>query len=142
MTSGQARQRARTMLAAYRNGDSADPGIDKDALFETVAVEVLDHCKRLWKPGTLKATGISGNCFPSVPPAPAGRLRECPHPAKALVRRAHHLEATTFGAPRNCSQIKRIRKRAVVMNRSSTPQRTETWTRRAAAALAVSGRRS
>ena len=49
----QARQRARAMLAAYRNGDSVDPGIDKDALFETVAEDVLVHCKRLWKPGTL-----------------------------------------------------------------------------------------
>ena len=53
VTVAQARQRARVMLAAYRNGDSADPRIGKDALFETVAQEVLVHYERLWKPGTL-----------------------------------------------------------------------------------------
>lgn len=53
VTLDRARQRARAMLAAHRNGDSTDPGIDKDALFETVAEEVLAHCKRLWKPGTI-----------------------------------------------------------------------------------------
>ena len=53
-TVAQARQRARAMLAAYRNGGSADPGTGKDALFETVAHEVLVHYKRLWKPGTLR----------------------------------------------------------------------------------------
>ena len=58
MTVAQARQRARATLAAYRNGDSADPRIEEDALFETVAQEVLVHYKRLWKPGTLKANRI------------------------------------------------------------------------------------
>ena len=53
VTLDQARQRARAMLAAYRNGDSADPGIEEASLFESVAEDVLDHCKRLWKPGTL-----------------------------------------------------------------------------------------
>ncbi|MDE0240931.1 MAG: tyrosine-type recombinase/integrase [bacterium] len=53
VTVTQARQRARAMLAAYRNGDSANPEIDKNALFETVAEDVLVHHKRLWKPGTL-----------------------------------------------------------------------------------------
>ena len=54
VTVAQARQRARAMLVAYRNGGSADPGTGKDALFETVAQEVLVHYQRLWKPGTLK----------------------------------------------------------------------------------------
>ncbi len=58
VTMAQARERARAMLAAYRNGDSADPWTDKDALFETVAEEVLDHYKRRWKPGTLTANRI------------------------------------------------------------------------------------
>ncbi len=58
VTVAQARQRARAMLAAYRNGDPADSGIEKDALFETVAQDVLVHYERLWKPGTLKANRI------------------------------------------------------------------------------------
>ncbi len=49
----QARQRARTMLAAYRNGGLLDPGIEKDALFEAVAEDVLVHHKRLWKRSTI-----------------------------------------------------------------------------------------
>ena len=58
VTVAQARQRARAMLAAHRNGDSADAGIEKGALFETVAQEVFVHHERLWKPGTLKANRI------------------------------------------------------------------------------------
>ncbi len=54
VTVAQARQRARAMLAAYRNCGSAEPGIENDALFETVAREVLVHHERLWKPGTLE----------------------------------------------------------------------------------------
>ena len=53
MSVAQARERARAMLAACRNGNSADPGSLKDALFGTVAEDVLVHHKRLWKPGTL-----------------------------------------------------------------------------------------
>ena len=51
----QARHRARAMLASYRNEESTDSGIEKDALFETVAKEVFVLYERLWKPGTLKA---------------------------------------------------------------------------------------
>ena len=58
VTVAQARQRARAMLAAYRNGENTDPGIEKDALFETAAQEVFVHYKRLWKPGTLKVNRI------------------------------------------------------------------------------------
>ena len=46
VTVAQARQRARAMLAAYRNGCSADSGIGKDALFEAIAKEVLVHYQR------------------------------------------------------------------------------------------------
>ena len=42
------------MLAAYRNGESTDSEIEKDALFETVAQEVFVLYERLWKPGTLR----------------------------------------------------------------------------------------
>ncbi len=54
VTVAQARRRARAMLAAYRIGDNTDPGIEKEALFETVAQDVLAHYERLWKPGTLR----------------------------------------------------------------------------------------
>ncbi len=54
VTVAQARHRARAMLAAYRNGESTDSGIEKDALFETAAQEALAHYERLWKPGTLR----------------------------------------------------------------------------------------
>ena len=54
----QARQRARVMLAAYRNGESTEPGIEKDTLFETVAQEAFVHYERLWKPGTLRVNRI------------------------------------------------------------------------------------
>ena len=54
VTVAQARQRTRAMLAAYRNGCSANSGIGKDALFEAIAKEVLVHYQRLWKPDTLK----------------------------------------------------------------------------------------
>ena len=58
VTVEQAREHARAMLAQHRNGDTADPWTERDARFETVAGEVLDHCKRLWKPGTLTANRI------------------------------------------------------------------------------------
>ncbi|MDE0005638.1 MAG: tyrosine-type recombinase/integrase, partial [Rhodospirillaceae bacterium] len=58
VTVEQAREQARAMLAAYKNGDTTDPWTEKDTLFETVAEEVLDHHKRLWKPGTLTANRI------------------------------------------------------------------------------------
>ncbi len=58
VTVAQARQRARAMLAAYRNGGPADPGVERDALFETVAQEVLVHHERLWKPDTLRVNRI------------------------------------------------------------------------------------
>ena len=54
VTVTQARQRARVMLAAYRNGESTDSGVETDALFETVAQEVFVLYERLWKPGTLR----------------------------------------------------------------------------------------
>ncbi len=54
VTVAQARQRARAILAAYRNGDSTDSGIEKDVLFETAAEDVFVHYERLWKPGTLR----------------------------------------------------------------------------------------
>ena len=49
----EARARARSMLAALRDGrepDAADPG---GSLFETVAEEVFDRYGRRWKPRTL-----------------------------------------------------------------------------------------
>ena len=58
VTVAQARQRARVMLAAYWNGGSTDPGIEKDALFETAAQEVFVHYERLWKPDTLRVNRI------------------------------------------------------------------------------------
>ena len=58
VTVTQARHRARAMLAAYRNGESTDSRIEKDALFETVAQEVFIHYERLWKPGTRQANWI------------------------------------------------------------------------------------
>ena len=53
ITEPEARTRARSMLAALRDGreaDAADPG---GTLFETVAEEIFDRYGRRWKPRTL-----------------------------------------------------------------------------------------
>ena len=53
----EARERARSMLAALRDGrepGAADPG---GTLFETVAEEVFDRYGRRWKPRTLEVNG-------------------------------------------------------------------------------------
>ena len=52
ITESEARTKARSMLAALRDGrepDAADPG---DTLFETVAEEVFERYGRRWKPRT------------------------------------------------------------------------------------------
>ena len=54
----EARARARSMLAALRDGrepDAADPG---GTLFETVAEEVFDRYGRRWKPRTLEVNRV------------------------------------------------------------------------------------
>lgn len=58
MTEPEARARARSMLAALREGrdpEAAEPG---DPLFETVAEEVFERYGRRWKPRTLRVNRV------------------------------------------------------------------------------------
>ena len=50
----EARDRARTLLAAIRNGDDDKAATPPDIAFETVADEVFRRYARNWKPSTLK----------------------------------------------------------------------------------------
>ena len=58
MTEAEARNRARSMLAALRDGRDADAGDPGEALFETVAEEVFTRYGRRWKPRTLQVNRI------------------------------------------------------------------------------------
>ena len=49
----EARSRARTLLAAIRNGSSDETTAPPDIAFETVAEEVFRRYARNWKPSTL-----------------------------------------------------------------------------------------
>ena len=49
-----ARHRARSILAAQRNGDDGIAASPDETLFETVAEEVFRRYSRNWKPRTLK----------------------------------------------------------------------------------------
>ena len=58
MTEPDARARARSMLAALREGrepEAAEPG---DPLFETIAEEVFERYGRRWKPKTLRVNRV------------------------------------------------------------------------------------
>ena len=57
-TEAEARNRARSMLAALRDGRDADAGAPGEAPFETVAEEVFTRYGRRWKPRTLQANRI------------------------------------------------------------------------------------
>ena len=54
MTEAEARARARSMLAALRDGRGADAEAPGEAPFETVAEEVFTRYARRWKPRTLQ----------------------------------------------------------------------------------------
>ena len=58
MTEAEARNRARSMLAALRDGRDADAEAPGEALFETVAEEVFTRYGRRWKPRTLQVNRI------------------------------------------------------------------------------------
>ena len=58
MTEAEARNRARSMLAALRDGGDADAGGPGEAPFETVAEEVFTRYGRRWKPRTLQVNRI------------------------------------------------------------------------------------
>ena len=58
MTEAEARARARSMLAALRDGRDADAGAPGEAPFETVAEEVFTRYGRRWKPRTLQVNRI------------------------------------------------------------------------------------
>ena len=58
MTEADARNRARSMLAALRDGRDADAEAPGEALFETVAEEVFTRYGRRWKPRTLQVNRI------------------------------------------------------------------------------------
>ena len=58
MTEAEARARARSMLAALRDGRDADAGPPGEAPFETVAEEVFTRYGRRWKPRTLQVNRI------------------------------------------------------------------------------------
>ena len=57
-TEAEARNRARSMLAALRDGRDADAGAPGEAPFETVAEEVFTRYGRRWKPRTLQVNRI------------------------------------------------------------------------------------
>ena len=50
----EARSRARTLMAAIRNGDDNAAAVPSDTPFETVADEVFRRYARNWKPSTLR----------------------------------------------------------------------------------------
>ena len=58
MTEAEARARARSMLAALREGREPDATGPGEALFETVAEEVFERYGRRWKPRTLRVNRI------------------------------------------------------------------------------------
>ena len=58
MTEAEARARARSMLAALRDGRDADAEVPGEALFETVAEEVFVRYGRRWKPQTLSVNRV------------------------------------------------------------------------------------
>lgn len=58
MTEAEARDRARSMLAALREGRDAEVEASGGAPFETVAEEVFDRYGRRWKPRTLAVNRI------------------------------------------------------------------------------------
>ena len=58
MTEAEARARARSMLAALRDGRNADAGAPGEAPFETVAEEVFTRYGHRWKPRTLQVNRI------------------------------------------------------------------------------------
>ena len=58
MTEAEARNRARSMLAALRDGRDADAEAPGEAPFETVAEEVFTRYGRRWKPRTLQVNRI------------------------------------------------------------------------------------
>ncbi len=58
MTEAEARARARSMLAALRDGRDADAEAPGEAPFETVAEEVFTRYGRRWKPRTLQVNRI------------------------------------------------------------------------------------
>ena len=58
MTEAEARARARSMLAALRDGWDADAGAPGEAPFETVAEEVFTRYGRRWKPRTQQVNRI------------------------------------------------------------------------------------
>ncbi len=58
VTEAEARSRARSMLAALRDGRDPDAEAPGQALFETVAEGVFARYGRRWKPGTLKVNRI------------------------------------------------------------------------------------
>ena len=51
---GEARERARTLIAAIRNGNDDQAAAPPDTPFETVADEVFRRYARNWKPSTLR----------------------------------------------------------------------------------------
>ena len=58
VTEAEARSRARSMLAALRDGRDPDAEAPSQALLETVAEEVFARYGRRWKPGALKVNRI------------------------------------------------------------------------------------
>ena len=58
VTEAEARTRARSMLAALRDGRDPDAEAPGEVLFETVAEEVFVRYGRRWKPRTLRANRI------------------------------------------------------------------------------------
>ena len=58
MTEAEARNRARSMLAALRDGRDADAEAPGEAPFETVAEEVFTRYGHRWKPRTLQVNRI------------------------------------------------------------------------------------
>ena len=58
ITEAEARERARSMLAAIREGKDAEPVVSGDTPFETVAAEVFARYGRRWKPRTLAVNKI------------------------------------------------------------------------------------
>ena len=58
VTEAEARTRARSMLAALRDGRDPDAEASGEVLFEAVAEEVFTRYGRRWKPRTLRANRI------------------------------------------------------------------------------------
>ena len=85
MTEAEARGRARSMLAALRDGRDIEAEASGDVLFETVAEEVFSRYGRRWKPRTLAVNrGLSPQPDPALLRGPACR-RDRPGGGAALV---------------------------------------------------------